>query len=496
MTPARSHPRLDVLFITPEIHPLNKTGGLGEVSAALPTALSELGADVRILIPGYPQVLNGLKNKQKIAEFAAQSSFPAATLLSAKLPFGTSGNVPLFIIDCPDLYWRDGGPYTDAQGHNWPDNALRFGLLSKIGAILASDATPLGWHPDVVHCNDWQSGLVPAYLHFHKGTKAASLMVIHNLAFQGVFPPETVSQLGLPQTSFHTEGVEYYGGMSFLKAGLYYCDHIVTVSPTYAREIQVLPLGFGMEGLLSRRHERITGIVNGISDEWNPLNDPHLEQNYSIDDLSGKVINKTVLQQQLELTVDPDIPLFGAVSRLTYQKGYDLLLRIVTQLIDIPGQLAILGNGEAMLEQELTRMARNHPGKMAVRVGFDEKLAHLIEAGADSFLMPSRFEPCGLNQMYSQCYGTPPLVHGTGGLVDTVVDCTPESLADGTATGFVFHELTPEAFLGTLERTVAAYRDKPVWRRLMRNGMAQDFSWRASAADYRKIYRSLLNQKR
>lgn len=495
MTPARSHPHLDVLFITPEIHPLNKTGGLGEVSAALPTALSELGADVRILIPGYPQVLNGLKNKQKIAEFTAQSSFPAATLLSAKLPFGTSGNVPLFIIDCPELYWRDGGPYTDAQGHNWPDNAIRFGLLSKIGAILASDATPLDWHPDVVHCNDWQSGLVPAYLHFHKGTKAASLMVIHNLAFQGVFSPETVSQLGLPQTSFHAEGVEYYGGMSFLKAGLYYCDHIVTVSPTYAREIQMLPLGFGMEGLLSRRHERITGIVNGISNEWNPLTDPHLEQNYSMDDLSGKVINKTVLQQQLGLTVDPDVPLFGAVSRLTYQKGYDLLLRVVTQLIDIPAQLVILGSGEEMLEQELMQMARNHPGKMAVRVGFNEKLAHLIEAGADSFLMPSRFEPCGLNQMYSQCYGTPPLVHGTGGLLDTVVDCTSASLAAGTATGFVFHELTPEAFLDTLERTVAAYRDKPVWRRLMLNGMAQDFSWRASAADYRKIYLSLLNQK-
>ncbi|ODT79367.1 MAG: starch synthase [Nitrosomonadales bacterium SCN 54-20] len=496
MTPARSHPHLDVLFITPEIHPLNKTGGLGEVSAALPTALSALGADMRILVPGYPQVLNGLKNKQKIAEFAAQASFPAATLLSAKLPFGTSGNVPLFIIDCPELYWRDGGPYTDVQGHNWPDNALRFGLLSKIGAILASDASPLDWHPDVVHCNDWQSGLVPAYLHFHKGTKAASLMVIHNLAFQGVFSPETVSQLGLPQTSFQAEGVEYYGGMSFLKAGLYYCDHIVTVSPTYAREIQVPPLGFGMEGLLSRRHERITGIVNGISDEWDPVNDPYLEHNYSMDDPSGKAINKTVLQQQLGLTVDADIPLFGAVSRLTYQKGYDLLLRIVTQLIDMPGQLVILGNGEAALEQELMRMARNHPGKIAVRVGFDEKLAHLIEAGADSFLMPSRFEPCGLNQMYSQYYGTPPLVHGTGGLLDTVVDCTPVSLADETATGFVFHELTPEAFLGTLERTVAAYRDKPVWRRLMRNGMAKDFSWRASAIDYRKIYLSLLSQKR
>ena len=452
--------------------------------------------DVRILIPGFPQVLTGLKNKQKIAEFAAQPSFPAAALLSARLPLGAAVDVPLFIVDCPELYWRDGGPYTDAQGRNWPDNAIRFGLFSKIGAILASDASPLDWRPDIVHCNDWQSGLVPAYLHFHQGTKAASLMVIHNLAFQGVFPPETVSQLGLPEASFHVEGVEYYGGMSFLKAGLYYCDHIATVSPTYVREIQVPPLGFGMEGLLSLRHQRITGIVNGISDEWDPVNDPNLEQNYSMDDLAGKSINKTALQQQLGLAVDPDILLFGAVSRLTYQKGYDLLLRIVTQLIDMPAQLVILGNGEAMLEQELMRTAGDHPGKMIVRVGFDEKLAHLIEAGADSFLMPSRFEPCGLNQMYSQRYGTPPLVHGTGGLLDTVVDCTPESLTNGTATGFVFHELASEAFLSALRRTIAAYRDKPIWRRLMQNGMSRDFSWRASATDYRKIYLSLLNRKR
>ncbi|HEU4854425.1 MAG TPA: glycogen/starch synthase, partial [Nitrosospira sp.] len=260
MALASSHHGPRVLFVTPEIYPLNKTGGLGDVSAALPAALRELAVDARILIPGYPQVLAGLKSRQKIAEFAARPPFPPSTLLSAKLAVDASTRVPIFVIDCPALYRREGGPYADAAGRNWPDNALRFGLLSKVAATLASDASPLVWRAQVVHCNDWQSGLAPAYLHFHKGEKAASLMAIHNLAFQGVFPPETVTQLGLPAESFHINGVEYYGGISFLKAGLYYSRHIATVSPTYAREIQTAPLGFGMEGLLAGRHAHISGI--------------------------------------------------------------------------------------------------------------------------------------------------------------------------------------------------------------------------------------------
>lgn len=494
MTIASSHSDLHVLFITPEIYPLNKTGGLGEVSAALPAALRQLKVDVRVLIPGYPQVLTGLKNKQKVAEFGPQFSFPKSTLLAAQLPLGTSEEVPIFIVDCPALYWRDGGPYTDTAGRNWPDNAVRFGLLSKIGAILASDATPLAWRPEVVHCNDWQSGLVPAYLHFHQGEKAASLMVIHNLAFQGVFPPDTVTQLGLPDASFDANGVEYYGGMSFLKAGLFYSSHIATVSPTYAEEIQASPLGFGMEGLLAMRHEHISGIVNGISSEWNPATDPDLEQHYTSSDLAQKSLNKTALQRRLGLIVDPHLPLFGAVSRLTHQKGYDLLLAVIPQLIETPAQLAILGSGEALLEQELTKIAKNNPGKIAVRIGFDERLAHLMEAGVDIFLMPSRFEPCGLNQMYSQRYGTPPLVHATGGLIDTVVDCTTATLADGSATGFVFRDMTPGSFLDAIQRATAAYHNKPIWRRLMQNGMAKDFSWRSSATAYREIYLSLLSR--
>ncbi|MEO8991444.1 MAG: glycogen synthase GlgA, partial [Nitrosospira sp.] len=420
-TSSNSNP--GVLFITPEIFPLNKTGGLGDVSAALPPALRQMKIDVRVLIPGYPQVLSGLIKKQKIAEFKDQSPFPPSTLLSAKLRLSASVLLPIFVIDCPKLYQREGGPYVDNAGRDWPDNALRFGLLSKIGAVLASDASPLIWRPRVVHCNDWQSGLVPAYLHFHKGKKAASLMSIHNLAFQGVFPPDTVAQLGLPAESFDINGLEYYGDMSFLKAGLHYADRISTVSPTYAEEIQTAPLGFGMEGLLAARRGHIKGIINGIASEWNPATDRYITKNYTIANLAGKACNKTALQQLLGLTADPHIPLFGAVGRFSYQKGYDLLLQVAPQLTEIPAQLVLLGSGETTLEQEFTKLAKKYPGKIAVRIGFDEKLAHLIEAGADSFLMPSRFEPCGLNQMYSQRYGTPPLVHATGGLRDTVVDC-------------------------------------------------------------------------
>ena len=485
--PSRREP--GVLFITPEVHPLLKTGGLGDVSAALPAALRELGVDVRLLIPGYPQMLAGLKYKRKLVEFSSLPQFPSSVLLSAKLPNG----VPAFIIDCPGLYQRDGGPYLDAAGRDWPDNALRFGLLSKIGAILASDASPLAWRPHIAHCNDWQSGLTPAYLHFHPGQKAASVMAIHNLAFQGVFPPGSIIQLGLPAASFDINGVEYYGGMSFLKAGVYYSDHITTVSPTYAREIQAAPLGFGMQGLLAGRHQRISGIVNGIDTaEWNPATDPFLEKNYTASKLAAKAANKRALQRALGLAADPGILLFGAVGRMANQKGYDLLLQTAPQLTRLPAQLVVLGSGDAALEQSLALLGKNHPGKIAVRIGFDEELSHLIEAGADSFLMPSRFEPCGLNQMYSQRYGTPPLVHATGGLLDTVVDCTPATLADGSASGFLFHGMTPGHFLAAVRRVAAAYRDNPAWRRLQKNGMARDFSWRPSAQRYREIYLSLL----
>ena len=488
-----SSQELRVLFITPEVYPLCKTGGLGDVSAALPAALRSMQTDARLLIPGYPQVLAGVKYKSKVAEFSELQQFPPTTLLSARLSLSKSENIPVFVIDCPGLYRREGSPYMDTLGHDWPDNALRFGLLSKIGAILASDASPLAWRPHIAHCNDWQTGLTPAYLHFHQGKKAATLMTIHNLAFQGIFPPGSIIQLGLPPASFDINGVEYYGKMSFLKAGLYYADHITTVSPNYAKEIQTEPLGFGLQGLLAARHRNITGIINGIAtNEWDPAIDPHLVKNYTSKKLSDKAANKSALQQQMRLAVDAEIPLFGAVCRITHQKGIDLLLQVAPRLVKIPAQLVIFGKGNAELEHQLTALAKTYPHAIAVRIDFNEPLTHLIEAGIDCFLMPSRFEPCGLNQMYSQRYGTPPLVHATGGLLDTVVDYTPATLADGSASGFLFHPMTVDSLLSTIKRAVTTYHKKRIWQRLQKNGMAKDFSWQASAAAYRELYSSLL----
>ncbi len=483
---------LRVLFITPEVYPLCKTGGLGDVSAALPAALRQLTVDIRLLLPGYPSVLSGLKHKRKVAVFDDLPHFPPATLWSAKLQSSPLTSVPVYVIDCPVLYQRGGGPYLDTMGKDWPDNALRFGLLSKIGAILASDANPLAWRPDIAHCNDWQSGLAPAYLHFYPGKKAASLMTIHNLAFQGCFPSETVTQLGLPASSFDINGLEYYGNLSFIKAGLYYADRISTVSPSYAREIQQAPLGFGLQGLLAARSQHIHGIVNGIDTrEWDPVTDPHLNKNYSSKQLAAKQDNKLAIQREMGLEIDRDILLFAAISRFSEQKGYDLILQVASQLVQIPAQLVLLGSGDAKLEKDLARLGETYPGRIVAQIGFDEALSHRIEAGADSFLMPSRFEPCGLNQMYSQRYGTPPLVHATGGLIDTVVDCTPATLADGSASGFQFFHMIPEDFMTGIRRVVTAYRNKPLWQRLQKNGMRKDFSWQVSAMAYRNIYQLL-----
>jgi starch synthase len=397
------------------------------------------------------------------------------------------------IVDSPRLYDRPGGPYQDASGGDWPDNAVRFGLLSYLAAVLGGPASPISWRPRILHCNDWQTGLAPAYLHFMPGDKARTVITIHNLAYQGVFPPTTVSRLGLPPSSFAPEGVEYYGNMSFLKAGLHYADHITTVSPNYAREIQLEPLGMGMQGLLAHRVGALTGILNGIdTDAWDPETDPYIQRYYNAVRLPAKQENKHALQQRLGLAVDDRIPLLATIGRFTPQKGLDLLLEITPDLLRLPAQLAVLGAGDASLQEAFLALARANAGRVAVHVGYDEGLAHQIEAGADLFLMPSRFEPCGLNQMYSQRYGTPPVVHDTGGLHDSVVDCQPVTLADKTATGFMFEPMTADGFTLAVERAVAAYHDKKIWRQLQKNGMARDFSWDASAESYVKLYQALV----
>jgi starch synthase len=482
--------KLKVLFVSSEVAPLIKTGGLADVSGALPAALRAIGVDVHVLVPGYKQVMEHLSQYHTAAIFDLPD-FPSSRLLSGTMPNG----VPLLVLDCPALYQREGGPYQTPAGQDWPDNALRFGLLSKVAAVLGSGDTPLDWRPDLVQCNDWQTGLTPAYLHFAHDA-VPSVISVHNLAFQGNFPPETVAQLGLPASCYSIDGIEYYGKMSFLKAALFYADHITTVSPNYAREIQLEELGFGMQGLLSYRRDRLTGILNGIdTDEWNPETDTHLAKNYSRADMSGKAADKQALQARLGLRIDADVPLLGVVSRLTHQKGLDVLIEIAPRLCKLPVQLAILGSGDAKMQQAATVLAQRYPGQIGVMIGFSEDLSHQIEAGADMFVMPSRFEPCGLNQLYSQRYGTPPIVHATGGLADSVVDCTAKTLQNGTASGFRFDVLTAENLYQTIKRAVGVYQDKHGWDKLRSNCMAKDFSWKRSAEAYREVYLKVLGQR-
>jgi starch synthase len=479
---------LRVLFVSPECTPLTKTGGLGDVSAALPAALRRLDIDVRMLLPGYPKVLAAVPEARELARLALFGPAVESRLLEAQLPSG----VPLLILDCPQLYNRGGGPYQNDAGEDWPDNGVRFGALSKIGAMLGGPSTPLGWRPHVVHCNDWPAALAPAYLHYMAEPHAAALMTVHNLAFQGNFGPELVATLGLPPASFAMDGLEFHGRMSFLKAGLVYSDAITTVSPTYAREIQSEALGCGMQGLLSKRRDSLQGILNGIDTEaWNPATDSLIPHRYGPDTLENKQRNKQALQRRMKLECDADLPLLGTVGRFTHQKGIDLLAAAAPDLAALPSQLVVLGTGERSYEDALRALAARHAGLIAVTIGFDEELAHLVEAGADLFLMPSRFEPCGLNQMYSQRYGTPPVAHATGGLIDTIIDCGTAALAEKNATGFIFHEATAPAIVAAVRRAIAVYRTRPRWRVLQRNGMARDFGWNMPALLYARIYLQL-----
>jgi starch synthase len=482
---------LRILFVTSEAHPLIKTGGLADVSGSLPAALNALGEDVRLLIPGYRQVLSKLRNKRALLELKWLPMVGNVSILAGEM---SDTGVPVMVIDHPTLYDRDGGPYLDPKGHEWPDNPLRFGILSRIAAILGSKASPLAdWIPDIVHCNDWQGGLTPAYMHYSGTPCAKSVLGIHNLAFQGNFPPEWVERLGLPPEGFSIDGFEYYGQLSFLKAGMYYADSIATVSPTYAREIQTAEYGFGMQGLLATRSSDIHGILNGIDiQEWNPAQDPHLPLNYDSATLPKKDAVKLVLQQRLGLAKDAEAPLLGVVSRLTSQKGLDLFLKCAAPLLQQGCQIAVLGGGDPALEQGFQQLAQQHPEQVSVTIGYNEPLSHMIMAGVDMFIMPSRFEPCGLNQMYGLRYGTPPIVRRTGGLADSVQDTTAISLANGRANGFVFDMPNAHELLTTIQRALVSYRNKQEWRAIQQNGMAVDLSWHHSAQDYLNIYRSLM----
>lgn len=479
--------RLKVLFAAPEVAPFIKTGAVGDTASSLPAALAGLGADVRLLVPGYPQIIDALKSRGRAAALPSLPDVPPAQLLASKHPSG----VQMLVIAC-DIYNRAGAPYEDAAGKPWPDNAIRFGLLSYISALLSSGASPFPWSPDILHCNDWQTGLGPAYLRYVNSPKAKTVFTVHNLADQGLFPPEYTARVGLPTEALSPDGAEYRGQLGFLKAGLQFADRITTVSPSYAEEVQSGPLGMGMEGLLARRHEALSGILNGIdTDTWDPDNDPYIERYYNQGRLAHKEDNRRALRARLGLA-DVDAPLFAMVGRLLDRKGVDVLADVVPELVKLPAQLVVLGSGDARHEARFQELEQAFPGSVAVRIGYDESLTHQIAAGADIALVPSRYEPCGVNQMYAQRYGTPPVVHATGGLKDSVIDATATNLSARKATGFMFSPLTGEQLLDACRRAADLFRNKRGWRQVQKNGMAQDFSWDTPAEQYLELYRRLL----
>jgi starch synthase len=481
--------KLGVLFVTSETYPLVKTGGLGDVSYALPNALRELGVDVRLLLPGYPTVLEQLSLVEVHENISLSPLQEPIRLLAGTMPGGIT---PVYVIQCPSLYERDGGPYQDNAGEDWADNALRFGILSKVAAKFGNHS--FLFKPHIIHCNDWQTGLVPAFLTFNPNPRAQTVISVHNMAYQGLFGPEVVELFGLPAESFSMFGLEFHSKASFLKAGLYYSTWITTVSPSYAKDIQTPDYGCGLDGLLTERQKELTGILNGIdTTAWNPETDPYLSRHYNTKSLPVKVRNTQALRTKLRLPPTKQAPLIGMITRLTEQKGIDLLLPIIPDIIKTGTQLAILGSGDDNLEKSLQDLAKRYPKHISVTIGYNEELAHQIEAGANMFLMPSEFEPCGLNQMYSMRYGTLPIVRRTGGLGDTVIDATPDNIQNKVATGFVFEKKDSDELLACVQRAIRTYRDKTTWRQLQINAMNRDFSWHKSAQQYVSLYHQLLN---
>ena len=473
-----------ILFATSEVYPLIKTGGLADVAASLPRALLKLGQDVKILLPAYSSVLEKAKSIgiKDVAQLDVEGYL--VTLKQTRLP-GTK--VVVLLVDIPEFSTREGNPYCGPDGNDWYDNHKRFFIFSKAAELIALDKAGLSWQPTIVHCNDWQTGLIPALLSLH-AQHPATIFTIHNLAYRGLFSYQAFSELNLPTPFWHYEQLEFYGQMSFIKGGLAFADFITTVSPSYASEIQTPEFGYGLDGLIRHRSDVVAGILNGIdTDEWNPGTDPHLFCNYNRRTLTNKTKNKLALQDELGLSVNADIPLIGFVGRLVDQKGVDLILAQMNQLLSQDCQLVVLGSGFPHYEQALKNIAAQHPRKVAVLLGYNESFAHRIEASSDIFLMPSIFEPCGLNQMYSLRYGTLPVVHAVGGLRDTVFEAAPDGITE-KANGFVFDNATAEALHAAILRAIALFHRKDIWKKLQLNAMGSDFSWDSSAKEYLSIY--------
>jgi starch synthase len=476
---------VSVLAVASEAYPLVKTGGLADVVGALPRALAAEGIDVRTLVPGYPDVLRALAARNTVRPFSSLHGGPA-NLLAAKL-----AGMELFVLDAPHLFDRPGHPYVGPNGEPWADNWQRFAALAQAAALIARDGVG-AFAPRVVHAHDWQAGLVPAYLHYARAPRPHSVITIHNLAFKGQFPASIFPALGLPADAFGIDGVEYYGDVAYLKAGIAFADAVTTVSPTYAAEIRTSEGGMGLDGLLRTRSDVLRGIRNGIDDvAWDPAHDAHLTARYDAVRLDLRGENKASLQRRLALDVDAGALLFIVVSRLTTQKGSDLVLDALPALLRHGAQLAVLGTGDAELEQRFTQAANVHRGRLGVEIGFDESLAHQLQGGADALLMPSRFEPCGLTQLIALRYGVVPVVARVGGLADTIVDANEMALAAGAGTGVQFAPVSREMLESAIDRTQELWRDRIVWRQLQKRGMHSDVSWRVPARAYAALFRKL-----
>lgn len=476
-----------ILFATSEVYPLIKTGGLADVSYSLPIALKKLGHDIKIILPFYRSIKEKIKPKSCKFTGRVFGYNNDIKIYSSKLSKGHS--IEVLLVDAPDLFDRDGGPYTDDKNEAWGDSAYRFAIFSRVVAMLGNDQLAMKWVPDLVHCNDWQTGLVIPLLQIGKNPPA-TLFTIHNLAYQGNFSKDEFDHLLLPPKWWSIDGLEFYGECSFLKAGIMNADWVTTVSPTYAKEVQTANYGERFEGILQHRQDRFLGVLNGVDyQQWNPESDPLIDTQFSSETLALKKKNKKSLQKQLGLPVSDKVPVFGMICRMAYQKGVDLVIEALPKILKEDVHVIILGSGDIYYETAFNKLQQQFPDKLSITIGYNEGLSHQIEASADFFLMPSRYEPCGLNQIYSLRYGTLPIVRNTGGLADTVIDASDENIKDKIATGFIFEEATAIQLEDAVHRALAIYRKAKHLKQMRLTAMKQDFSWEKSSLEYERLYR-------
>lgn len=476
---------MKVLFVASECAPFVKTGGLADVIGAVPKALAPLGVSVRIMMPAYPAMTRFL------SQGTVLQKFPDLHGGEARLVGVQAEGLDLLLLDAPHLFDRPGNIYLGPDGSDWSDNHLRFGALSLIASRVAIDGAG-EWKPDLVHAHDWQAGLIPVYLHQTKKRTPPCILTIHNVAFQGLFDAGVGAVLGLSDALFTPEGTEYHGRIGFLKSGIAFSDMITTVSPTYARELLLPEYGMGLQGLLQARKANLTGILNGIDlDVWNPADDPALVESYTAATLSKKAANRAEIEKRFALAPNPDAPLFCVISRLTTQKGLDLLIETLPGLVGRGARLAVLGTGEKWIEAAFVGAAHQHKGSVGVIIGYDEALSHLLQGGSDAILVPSRFEPCGLTQLYGLRYGTLPVVARTGGLADTVIDANTAALEVECATGIQFAPVTAPALDSAIDRACDLFKQPEVWDKMVQRAMSHPVGWDRSASAYLDLYNQL-----